>query len=193
MSKNVLLIKIIDTSSSMSSMIEEAKSSLKADLKVALKEQEGDSVSYQLRLVSFNSDVRFISDGPLDEKCLADIDLIQTSGMTALRDAVGKSIEEIDAGFDGVYVDIFTDGNENASQKFTPLAIQEMVKYRTTQGWEFKYFGANQDAVLAGSEIGINVNNCINYNVHNYNETMQSSTVMRGMYVQSLHSRDNSN
>lgn len=186
MSKKVLLIKIIDTSDSMSSMIAEVKSSLKKDLEVALDEQKTGEVDYTLRLVGFASTVRVISDGPLDEKSLSDVDKLAASGMTAMHDAIGSSIAEVDAGFDGVYVDIFTDGHENASRNYSGDAVKAMVEHRISQNWQFKYFGANQDAVLVGGHLGLKMTDCTSYNVRDIGVFMSTSTVSRSSYVASL-------
>lgn len=49
---------------------------------------------------------------------------------------------------------VLTDGKENASE--TPQdAVRDRVKRRQEAGWEFLFIGANQDAALAASEMGM--------------------------------------
>lgn len=86
-------------------------------------------------------------------------------GMTALYDAIGKAINETGtklANMDEkdrpskVLFLIVTDGLENASQKFKAPDIAKMIKHQEDKySWEFTYLGANQDAVLEGSSMGM--------------------------------------
>lgn len=93
--------------------------------------------------------------------------------MTALYDAVGRTIDEVgeelanlpeDQRPEKVLVVILTDGLENASEKFTRQDIQKKIKHQTeTYKWEFIYIGANQDSWAVGEGLGISGANTINY------------------------------
>lgn len=83
-------------------------------------------------------------------------------GSTALFDAIGKTIEELNTDRDVVFV-IITDGEENSSKTYTREAIMKMIETQTNSGWKFLFLAANQDAIKAGGSIGIKGGNSINY------------------------------
>jgi hypothetical protein len=83
-------------------------------------------------------------------------------GSTALLDAIGKTIDELETDRDVVFV-IITDGEENASKTYKREAIMKMIETKTNEGWKFLFLAANQDAIKAGGSIGINRHNSINY------------------------------
>jgi hypothetical protein len=53
---------------------------------------------------------------------------------------------------DDAMVIILTDGEENSSRTYTSAHIKDLVNLKP---WKFVYLGANQDAVLTASNIGI--------------------------------------
>lgn len=86
-------------------------------------------------------------------------------GMTALLDAIGKTIntvgerlsktKEEDRPAHVLFV-ITTDGYENASKEFTQTKIKEMIEHQTNKySWKFLFLGANIDAVSVGDNYGI--------------------------------------
>lgn len=87
-------------------------------------------------------------------------------GMTALLDAVGKTINSIgdrlsatpeDERPDKVIFVITTDGAENASREFAKNAIKEMIQHQQDKySWTFMFLGANMDAVGEAAKLGIN-------------------------------------
>ena len=83
-------------------------------------------------------------------------------GCTALLDAIGKTIEELDKqNPKKVLFVITTDGEENASQKYNKNKIRELIKGHNN--WEFMYIGADIDSYKEGSLIGIQTKNIANY------------------------------
>ena len=83
-------------------------------------------------------------------------------GSTALFDAVGKTIEDLNTDRDVVFV-IITDGEENSSKTYRREAIMKMIETQTEAGWKFLFLAANQDAIKAGGSIGIKGSSSINY------------------------------
>lgn len=86
-------------------------------------------------------------------------------GYTALLDAVGRSVastgerlkkmDEKDRPSKVVFV-IITDGQENSSKEYTLPKVKEMIKHqREVYKWEFVFLGADQDAFLAGTGLGV--------------------------------------
>ena len=83
-------------------------------------------------------------------------------GSTALFDAIGRTIDELNTDRDVVFV-IITDGEENRSVTYKREAIMKMIETQTEAGWKFLFLAANQDAIKAGGSIGIKGGNSINY------------------------------
>ena len=93
-------------------------------------------------------------------------------GMTALLDAIGKSIndtiERIDA-LRGIYKPqkvifvIVTDGKENDSRVFSREQIFELVSGRREHNWEFVFLAANQDAISEAGGLGIGAHQTMAY------------------------------
>ena len=109
----------------------------------------------------------------IDNTPLLTHDTFVPRGMTALHDAIGKSINRVkdrisnmrdeDSPSRVVFV-IITDGGENSSKEFSQETIKSLIEGQTKDdNWVFTYLGANQDAVLTSSSIGIRVDNTANY------------------------------
>lgn len=83
-------------------------------------------------------------------------------GNTALLDAIGKTIKNIDNATkkkDNVLFVINTDGFENASREYNNQQIKELVEhYEKKHEWKFIFLGANMDAFSVGTNMGITYN-----------------------------------
>lgn len=94
-------------------------------------------------------------------------------GMTALLDAIGKSVLTVKGQQDALPKDkkaskvlfiITTDGMENSSSEFTAKAVKELIeKQRKEFDWEFLFLGANIDAVETAKSYGIEENKAVKY------------------------------
>ena len=95
-------------------------------------------------------------------------------GCTALIDALGDAIKHIgnihkyaraeDVPQNTIFV-ITTDGQENASHKYTAEKVKAMIeRQKEKYGWEFLFIGANIDAVQTASRYGISADRAVNYN-----------------------------
>jgi hypothetical protein len=79
---------------------------------------------------------------------------------------------------DSIVITILTDGHENASRTFQNTAIKQMVEKAEGKNWGFMFLGANIDAFAAGSSLGFNVNNTMQYDTHSMGNTMRSASAM---------------
>ena len=68
---------------------------------------------------------------------------------------------------------IITDGCENSSKKYDSHFIKKLIDTKTSDSrketeptWDFIYLGANQDAILESSKIGIKRDTTMNYNTN---------------------------
>ena len=96
-------------------------------------------------------------------------------GMTALLDAMGKTINSIGGDLkkmndserpDKVLFFVVTDGGENGSEEFRgqQAKIKEMVNHQENKyNWVFSFLGANQDSFLIGGNLGFKTRNISNY------------------------------
>lgn len=59
---------------------------------------------------------------------------------------------------------IITDGEENASQRYTSEDVKQRINtQQNTYKWEFVFLGANQDAFVEAGKMGINLSNAMSY------------------------------
>lgn len=84
-------------------------------------------------------------------------------GCTALLDAIGKTINNLDKKVkdNKVLFVITTDGLENASKEYNKDKIKALIEQHSN--WEFIYIGANIDSYGEGASIGIPRQNISNY------------------------------
>jgi Mg-chelatase subunit ChlD len=127
----------------------------------------------RLTLVQFDDEYEVV----FRVRAIADVpDLTHDSfvprGSTALLDAIGRTIRELDKrladagapdGAARVLVAILTDGLENASTDFKRDDVFRMIKERTDRGWAFLFLAANQDAIMEGGLIGIGAAQSLNF------------------------------
>ena len=60
---------------------------------------------------------------------------------------------------------ITTDGQENASHRYTSEQVKKMIeRQKGKYGWEFLFIGANIDAVETAARYGISRDRAVNYN-----------------------------
>ncbi len=150
---------VLDRSGSMSSIKQEAENGLNH----FISEQKGLPGYANFTLVKFDTEYEVTHKGVNIQEvgeCR-----IEPRGMTALLDAVGRTINETgerlnnlgEASKPGLIVFVIvTDGCENSSHEFTKSQIKTMVeKQQSTYDWQFTFLGANQDAFSEAASIGI--------------------------------------
>ena len=156
------LVFIVDRSGSMAGLEKDTIGGFNAMLKEQA-ELEGEA---RVTTVLFDNQYRLLHDridicavAPLTEKDY------RVGGGTALLDAIGRTIKKIRAvqkqtaeeyRAEKVLFVIITDGEENSSRKYSAEQIKECIEHQKEKyGWEFVFFGANMDAVLEASKLGI--------------------------------------
>jgi Mg-chelatase subunit ChlD len=162
---------LLDRSGSMEAVKDETISGFN----YFLKEQKtvGDNAS--LTLVQFDSES---TDVVHEAKPVRDVpnlngDTYQPRGSTPLLDALGQTINSTGRTLaaipemnrpDKVVFVVITDGQENASHKFTKSRVKEMINHQMEKyNWQFIYLGANQDAFAEAGAVGIGVANAANF------------------------------
>mgnify|MGYP006432984195 CR=1 FL=1 len=80
-------------------------------------------------------------------------------GSTSLLDSMGKIMTKYKDKND-VIIFIFTDGEENTSNRYSYSNIKEMTnEYKEKKSWQFKFIGANIDAFKVAASLGIDRGN----------------------------------
>jgi len=103
-------------------------------------------------------------------------------GLTALLDAIGRSIEQIQRNFSQeikedratVVMIILTDGGENASKFYTHNLVAERIKELDATGkWTFSFLGADLDATNSSDRLNIRRENVVSFSKSNYSSMMK--------------------
>ncbi len=153
---------VLDRSGSMETMQEAAVSAFNVFIK-AQREVAGEA---RLTLVQFDD----VYEVPIPACDINEVPQLTAAtyvprGSTALLDAIGKTVKDMDRHLKDipddakpgkVVVAIFTDGLENASHEYTVKHINDLIRmYRDEKGWEFLFLAANQDAIATGGAMHI--------------------------------------
>jgi hypothetical protein len=161
---------ILDRSGSMSSV----KDDTIGGFNNFLSEQQKVEGEASLSLVQFDDQYEVLYlDKDIQAAARLTEETFQPRGMTALYDAVGRTVNATGQRLaalpeterpDRVLLVIMTDGFENASREFSGAQIGEMIRHQQdVYSWQFMFIGANQDAVLSAREIGIQEGAALTY------------------------------
>jgi uncharacterized protein YegL len=162
---------ILDRSGSMEPLTNEAVGGFNAFLETQQREPGAAAL---ISLVLFDNEYLLVyrSQDIHQVPKLTD-QVYQARGTTALRDAIGITIDGLGEKLDKtpeplrpgkVIVAILTDGLENASQRYNHPMIAKRIKHqREKYGWEFVFLAANQDAVLTGTGLGVHREDCTTF------------------------------
>jgi len=149
----VNITMIVDRSGSMTSMGKEVIGGINSFYAEQKKLPDPATVTY----VQFdNVYEKVFENTPLAEVKDITSETFVPRGMTALYDAIGKTLVEI-APVDGAkqVILIVTDGEENSSKEFTHASVKAIVESSQKKGWEIIFMGANIDAEKVGGGLGI--------------------------------------
>ena len=161
--KPTQMIIVLDRSGSMDSI---GRATVEG-INTLIKEQKGSEGEAYLTLVQFDDQYQI----DYKSKPIAEVseliygETFKPRGMTAMYDAIGKTIAEVDTTDDVVMV-IVTDGHENASREFTQKLVFDKIEEKKKAGWNFLFLAANQDAMSTGGSLGISANNSMTFNAN---------------------------
>lgn len=169
------IVCVLDRSGSMDSIIDDAIGGFNAFLKT---QQEVKDSEANMSIVLFDDEYSLMCVSlPLDKVKPFDTKTYVPRGSTALLDAIGRAVTDIQEVIDNteedekperVIVVILTDGGENASKNWclkkkdngdTRPSVYDLIKTKKQEGWEFLFLAANQDAMLEGGNYGIDASN----------------------------------
>lgn len=159
---NTEIIFILDHSGSMATL---ASSVISGTNKFVADQRELPGQA-RFTLVKFSSPEKFSAVHeavPLEQVPV--MDSFRPLGMTALYDAIGKTLTQqgkriAEEGWaDKVIVAIMTDGEENASVRYSRGEVKEMIEHAQSHGWDFIFLGANINVNEYVADLGINPQN----------------------------------
>jgi hypothetical protein len=137
-----------------------------------LDDQQDGEGSATVSLYDFNSTVELLYEGrPIETAPKLSSENYTPGGQTALHDAIYTAITGTEQRIqsmapancpDTVVVVILTDGKENASETPQEKVRARVGAKREQADWEFLFIGANQDAALTASSMGIDEHNSLN-------------------------------
>lgn len=149
--KTTHIICILDRSGSMASIAPEVIGGFNN----FIDEQKKIEGKAKVTLVLFDDQYEVLHDKvDLKKVGILTEDQYYTRGMTAMNDAIGKTINTLKKKKKAIVL-IQTDGAENASQEYTSADIKTLINDKSKKGWDFQFLGADIDAVTSGNNIGI--------------------------------------
>ncbi|MBT2663821.1 vWA domain-containing protein [Bacillus sp. ISL-45] len=163
------IIFLLDRSGSMAGLEGDTVGGFNAFVKKQT-ELEGETI---MTTVLFDDQYEVLWNGIDAREAKLTEDEYYVRGMTALLDAVGKTI--LDVGYrlartseerrpGKVIFVITTDGMENASSEFTYGKVKELIRHQQEKySWEFIFMGANIDVAKEADSLGINIENSFNF------------------------------
>lgn len=190
--KETNYLLIVDSSSSMNSLRSSTISGINEQIDMIKDLQnEFPDQEYYMSFVHFNSVVKteYIDRKPEDLLKIDESNYI-CSGMTALVDAIGISVNELsvrmkDKVDSTAIVVIITDGEENSSNDYTSDKVKSMIsELQSTNRWTFSFIGANIDSVSTAGSYGINSDNVVNFS-----SNVNSNSRVYGTLSKSMKSR----
>jgi uncharacterized protein YegL len=165
------VVAIIDRSGSMSGKEADTVGGINSTLDIIrqdLKPVERVNVSIKL----FDHEERLLIRS-LNIEDVRPLELRQfvPRGQTALYDAIGSSLTYFmekklhdPNSYTKCLIYVATDGCENCSKKFNAQTLKKLItSAQESYNIELMYLGANQDAILEASKIGIEEGHAINY------------------------------
>tara|TARA_Y100000389_G_scaffold198649_1_gene235547 strand:- start:839 stop:1492 length:654 start_codon:yes stop_codon:yes gene_type:complete len=161
------IIIILDESSSMQIMNNEPVDSINSFVK------EQNNLEKKITLWKFNNRVEKVWNAiPINQ--VENFKEYQPTGMTALYDAIGMAIEDKNFTIDTICL-IITDGFENSSQKYTHNIIKKQIKsMEKVNNWSFLYFGATEQIIKQGINLGLKQDHCVNFTQGNLVKLMHT-------------------
>jgi len=165
------VVAIIDRSGSMCGKEADTVGGINSTLDIIRQDlKPGERVNVSIKL--FDHEERLlIRSLNIEEVRPLELRQFVPRGQTALYDAIGSSLTYFmekklhdPNSYTKCLIYIATDGCENCSKKFNAQTLKKLItSAQESYNIELMYLGANQDAILEASKIGIEEGHAINY------------------------------
>jgi len=161
------IILILDRSGSMANI----RNDMEGGIKNYIEKQKKEPGECYVSLYQFDD----VYEPVFEYKNITNVGEISLvpRNMTALWDAVCKTINSVGDRLantpeserpESIIITVITDGNENSSKEFTLQQVKDLVKQQADKyNWRFIFLGANQDAVLNGTNMGFGAGTSMTY------------------------------
>ena len=181
------IVCILDRSGSMSGIMSDSI----GGFNTFIKQQKELPDEATLTVALFDDKYELLYDD-VDIKKVKDITSNEwyPRGVTALHDAIGKTINSVKASHKKLGVEapakvlvcVVTDGHENASKEYSLDDVKKLIQDCEKDDWNFIYLAANQDAFAVGGGFGISYGNTYTYTatmdgVANMSNTLNEASV----------------
>lgn len=154
------LVYILDMSGSMTDKAQETVGGYNQMIR---DNKQLDDEAYVTTVFFDNRYITFQDRKPIKEADLI-TDEYKPTGMTALFDAVGRTINSIQANKeDKVLVTIITDGLENASKEWNGKKVKELIEAKKKEDWVITFLGTNIDVDKMADTLGVDASLRKNY------------------------------
>lgn len=171
------ILAVVDRSGSMYGIQEDMRGALNEFFK---SQDQADLGKCLVDYVQFDDSYDLV----FEDKDVSEAEAtLEPRGMTALLDAIGKSVTDLgkklsrldeDKRPGTVVVVVITDGMENSSRDWTRTTVSQLIKRQEEKyNWEFTFLGANMDAVSVGAAMGFKPGKSITYNTDKTGATSQ--------------------
>lgn len=170
--KDMTLINVIfDKSGSMGAIAAEAVGMYNG----FLEDQQNLPGYAELSLIQFDDRYEECFTRRAIKDCLPLVngDSYRPRGLTAMYDAVGRTINKIGDQLENlpeaerpakVLFIVITDGHENASHEYTGPVVKEMIDHQKREySWDFIFLAAGISAFNEGSKIGMPAGKCATF------------------------------
>jgi hypothetical protein len=116
-------------------------------------------------VVDFSDDFRVLVDEKSSDNLVDKVaDDYRTRGSTALYDAIGEAFKMVDKDDEKVFVNIITDGEENASRKFSGAMVKELIEGKKSKGWAILFLGTDENCINAAQNLGVSRGSTMTFN-----------------------------
>lgn len=153
--KKTDIIVVLDRSGSMSAIVDD----MKGGFDTLIAEQKDVPGRCDVSLYQFDDRYEAVYES-LDIKDVPNLELVPR-GMTALFDAVGKTINSHSEKLSKVrnkpqvlFV-IITDGQNNSSKEYSAEQIKKLITEKSEDGWQFVYLGSDEKGFEDAANMGI--------------------------------------
>ena len=180
LSASIEIVCVLDKSGSMEIVREDIVGSFNTFLS-AQKESAPDAI-FTLILFDSNSALKTKNIKDFDELTY---DQYKTEGNTALYDAIGAGISDLESRITPETIVVFaiiTDGEENSSTEYDSDDIKYRIShYENWHPWTFLFLAANQDAFSESQKMGISDGNWGNISLTNSTDCSATFDTLDGM------------
>lgn len=175
----------------MSSLIEEVRTGVNDQFRDIRREDKNKNQKRRITVCSFSSPGEFTyirkNERARDIRNLRKGEY-SASGLTALRDAVGDAITDMQKLVDKdvhVLVHIMTDGHENASREWTWKAVSKLIDTCRSNGWAITFLGSSEDLLSDASSMNVSAGSTFTFSptVDGYNTAFTNMSMARNRHT----------